>query len=161
MGAMARAATAVLLTLAALALAGCGSDSSSSGITEATKELERPRVSAPTGPPPEGLETKELVEGTGVEAEDGDELTVEFVSGLYEGGKELSSSWVKGGEPKAFELGAEEVIAGWEEGVAGMKVGGRRELIVPPDLAFGAEGAPPNIGPNETLIFILDLISVK
>ncbi len=149
---------------AALALAGCGgSDSSSSGSTGETSSEEsietKPVVEAPSGPPPKQLESIELIEGTGAEAKAGDEVTVQYVLVDYKSGKEIESSWERN-EPFTFALGAGSVIAGWDQGVEGMKVGGRRELIIPPQLAYGAEGSPP-IGPNATLIFVIDLVSVK
>lgn len=154
----------------ALALAGCGgSDSSSSGSTaEASTEESKapeesietkPTVEVPGGPPPKQLESIELIEGTGAEAKAGDEVTVQYVLVDYKSGKEIESSWERE-EPFTFALGAGEVIAGWDQGVEGMKVGGRRELIIPPQLAYGPEGSPP-IGPNATLIFAIDLVAVK
>ncbi len=148
----------------ALALAGCGgSDSSSSGSTaESTSEESietKPVVEAPSGPPPKQLESIELIEGTGAEAKAGDEVTVQYVLVDYKSGKEIESSWERN-EPFAFALGTGSVIAGWDQGVEGMKVGGRRELIIPPQLAYGAEGSPP-IGPNATLIFVIDLLAVE
>lgn len=78
----------------------------------------------------------------------------------YDSEEEFDSSWSRN-EPFTFTLGAGEVIKGWDQGVEGMKVGGRRELLLPPELAYGAEGSPPSIGPNETLIFTIDLLAVK
>ena len=79
----------------------------------------------------------------------------------YETGKEFDASWQdRPGQPFQFQLGSGNVIPGWDQGVAGMKVGGRRELIIPPDLAYGAQGQPPDIRPNATLIFVIDLVSI-
>ena len=89
----------------------------------------------------------------------GDEVTVQYVGVNYESGEEFDSSW--GREPFSFTVGAGMVIPGWEQGIAGMKVGGRRELIIPPDLAYGEAGSPPSIPPNETLVFVIDLYAVK
>jgi len=114
----------------------------------------------PSGPAPKKLTEKELVEGTGAEAKSGDEVTVQYVGVDYKTGKEFDASWDRG-EPFSFTLGAGEVIPGWDQGVEGMKVGGRRELIIPPELAYGPAGSPPAIGPNETLIFVIDLLAVK
>jgi peptidylprolyl isomerase len=116
-------------------------------------------VTVPKGAPPKKLEVKELEKGTGDEAKAGDEVTVQYVGVNYKNGKEFDASWDRG-EPFSFKLGAGMVIPGWDQGVAGMKVGGRRELIIPPGLAYGPEGSPPAIGPNETLIFIIDLLEV-
>ena len=83
-----------------------------------------------------------------------------YVGVAYSTGKEFDSSF-DSGQPFPFTLGAGEVIPGWDEGLEGMKVGGRRQLTIPPDLAYGAQGSPPVIKPNETLIFVIDLLSAK
>lgn len=159
----------VLLTIAlclALAIAGCGgSDSSSSGSTAATATTEesintKPVVEVPSGPPPKELEEIELIEGTGPEAKAGDNVTVQYVLVDYKSGKEIESSWERN-EPLPFTLGSNSVIPGWEQGVEGMKAGGRRELIIPPELAYGPAGSPPTIKPNATLIFVVDMVSIK
>ena len=113
----------------------------------------------PTGAPPKELEIKELEEGSGAEAKSGDEVTVQYVGVNYKNGKEFDSSWSRN-EPYTFPLGAGEVIPGWDQGVEGMKIGGRRELIIPPELAYGETGYPPSIAPNETLVFVIDLLEV-
>jgi peptidylprolyl isomerase len=117
-------------------------------------------VTVPSGPPPKQLEEKELIEGSGAEAKSGSEVEVNYVGVGYESEEEFDSSWSRN-EPFAFTLGAGQVIPGWEEGVEGMKVGGRRELIIPPELAYGSAGSPPAIGPNETLIFVVDLLKAE
>jgi len=158
----------ILLACLALALAGCGDDddpsteSTTSTTTEASPEppQKKPKVTVPNGPPPKQLETEDLVEGSGVEAKAGDEVTVQYVGVNYRSGKEFDASWDRG-EPFPFQLGAGMVIPGWDQGVAGMKEGGRRELIIPPQLAYGEAGSPPAIPPNETLIFVVDLVAVK
>jgi len=159
---------APMLTIAvcvALAAAGCGSSSSSSsessstGETTSTAKKTKPKVTVPKGAPPNKLVTKEIEEGSGAEAKSGDEVTVQYVGVDYKNGKEFDSSWSRN-EPFSFQLGAGQVIPGWEQGVEGMKVGGRRELTIPPELAYGETGAPPNIGPNETLVFVIDLLAV-
>jgi peptidylprolyl isomerase len=129
------------------------------GDSSSTETETKPTVEVPDGPPPKELVKRDLVEGTGAEAKSGDEITVEYVGVGFESGEEFDASW--GREPFPLTLGAGEVIAGWDQGIEGMKVGGRRELIIPPDLAYGPEGQPPSIGPNETLIFVVDLLSVK
>jgi peptidylprolyl isomerase len=154
----------------ALAVAGCGSDSSttSSSATEestAPQESEakpktKPKVTVPKGAPPKKLEVKDLEEGSGAAAKAGDYVTVNYVGVNYKTGKEFDASWDRG-EPFSFSLGAGEVIPGWDQGVAGMKVGGRRELIIPPDLGYGSTGSPPAIPPNETLVFVVDLEAVE
>ena len=113
----------------------------------------------PEGAPPKELEVRDVEAGTGAEAKAGDEVTVQYVGVNYKSGKEFDASWDRG-EPFTFQLGAGMVIPGWDQGVEGMKVGGRRELVIPPELAYGPEGSPPAIGPNETLIFVIDLLEV-
>ena len=165
---------ALMLTVAAclaLLVAGCGgssgsssSESTASGESTAAEasggEKTKPKVTVPKGAPPKKLEIKEIEEGSGAEAKSGDEVTVQYVGVDYKNGKEFDSSWSRN-EPFSFSLGAGEVIPGWDQGVEGMKVGGRRELIIPPSLAYGEAGAPPAIAPNETLVFVIDLLEVK
>jgi peptidylprolyl isomerase len=119
---------------------------------------KEPHVTPPSGPPPTKLVTKEIVTGTGSEAKTGSAVAVNYVGALYKTGKVFDASW-KRNEPFTFTLGKGQVIPGWEQGVVGMKVGGRRELIIPSALGYGAKGSPPAIPPNETLVFIVDLLS--
>jgi peptidylprolyl isomerase len=119
----------------------------------------KPAVTIPAGAAPTTLVTKELIKGTGPEAKAGQPVTVNYVGVLYKGGKEFDSSW-KRSEPFAFTLGKSQVIKGWDQGVAGMKVGGRRELIIPAELAYGKTGSPPTIPPNAPLVFVVDLLAV-
>jgi peptidylprolyl isomerase len=119
----------------------------------------QPKVTVPTGTAPTKLETKEIIVGTGPEAKAGDAVTVNYVGVLYHGGKEFDASW-KRNEPFAFTLGKGQVIKGWDQGVAGMKVGGRRELIIPSELAYGKTGSPPTIPANAPLVFVVDLLGV-
>jgi peptidylprolyl isomerase len=104
--------------------------------------------------------SKDLITGTGTAAKSGSSLTVNYVGVLYKGGKEFDSSW-KTGKPFPFQLGGGSVIPGWDQGLVGMKVGGRRELTIPPQLAYGKQGSPPTIPPNSTLVFVIDLLGVK
>jgi FKBP-type peptidyl-prolyl cis-trans isomerase len=120
---------------------------------------KEPKVTVLTGPAPSKLETKELITGTGAEAKDGDTVTVNYVGVLYKGGKEFNASW-ETKEPFSFTLGKGQVIAGWDQGIPGMKVGGRRELIIPAALAYGAKGSPPKIPANAPLVFVVDLLGV-
>jgi peptidylprolyl isomerase len=120
---------------------------------------KKPVVVPPSGPAPTKLVEKELVKGTGPEAKAGDTVTVNYVGVLYHGGKEFDASW-KRHETFSFPLGKGQVIAGWDQGVAGMHVGGRRELIIPSALAYGAQGSPPTIPPNAPLVFVVDLLAV-
>lgn len=119
----------------------------------------KPAVTPPSGAAPTKLETKDLIKGTGPEAKAGQSVTVNYVGVLFHGGKEFDSSW-KRSEPFTFTLGQGQVIKGWDQGVAGMKVGGRRELIIPAELAYGKNGSPPTIPPNAPLVFVVDLLGV-
>jgi peptidylprolyl isomerase len=125
---------------------------------EEAGELPKPNV--PSGPPPEKLVVEDVKQGSGATAKAGDEVTVHYVGVLYDGGELFDSNW-KGDEPFSFKLGNGEVIKGWDQGVQGMKVGGRRELIIPPALGYGAEGIAPSIPPNATLVFLVELLKVK
>jgi peptidylprolyl isomerase len=118
---------------------------------------KEPKVTPPSGPAPSKLVTKEIIKGTGEEAKAGDQVTVNYVGVLYKGGKVFDASW-KRDETFPFTLGKGQVIPGWDQGVAGMKVGGRRELIIPSALAYGAKGSPPTIPPNAPLVFVVDLL---
>ena len=115
----------------------------------------RPEVDFPDGDPPSVLQVTEIWEGSGKAAVPGDLVRVHYVGVAYSTGEEFDASWDRG-EPLEFRLGAGRVIAGWDQGVQGMRVGGRRQLIIPPDLAYGDRGAGNVIGPGETLIFICD-----
>jgi peptidylprolyl isomerase len=119
----------------------------------------KPKVQVPSGPPPKKLEIKDLEEGSGPAAKPGDEVTVHYVGVNYKTGKQFDASWDRG-EPFTFKLGVGEVIPGWEEGIVGMKPGGRRELIIPPELGYGYQRSG-SIPPGSTLIFVVDLISVE
>jgi FKBP-type peptidyl-prolyl cis-trans isomerase len=138
---------------------GGGEDSSTSTAPEASAKT-KPKVVVPKGAPPKQLVENDLIEGTGDEAKSGDEVTVQYVGVGYETRKQFDASWDRK-EPFSFTLGGGEVIPGWDQGVEGMKVGGRRELIIPPDLGYGKAGSPPVIGENETLVFVIDLLAVK
>ena len=116
---------------------------------------KEPHVTPPAGPAPSNLVVKDLIAGTGAEAKAGGSVTVNYVGVLYQGGKEFDASW-KRGEPATFSL--QGVIPGWTKGIPGMKVGGRRELIIPASLAYGAKGFPPKIPPNAPLVFVIDLL---
>jgi peptidylprolyl isomerase len=122
--------------------------------------LQRPDVDPVDGPPPTELITEDITVGEGAQAGSGDTVDVHYVGVAHSSGEEFDSSW-KRGTPLRFPLGAGRVIAGWDQGVAGMKVGGRRRLIIPPHLAYGDRGAGGVIRPGETLIFVVDLVSVS
>ena len=119
---------------------------------------DKPEVDFPGGEPPADLEITEIWEGDGKEASAGDTVEVHYVGVAYSTGEEFDASWNRG-EPLRFRLGAGQVIAGWDQGGQGMKVGGRRQLIIPPGLGYGNRGAGNAIRPGETLIFVCDLVS--
>ncbi|SDC16925.1 FKBP-type peptidyl-prolyl cis-trans isomerase [Actinokineospora iranica] len=121
--------------------------------------LQKPEVDPIEGAPPVDLEVKDLTVGDGAEATPGKLVTVHYVGVAHSTGEEFDASWNRG-ETFSFPLGGGRVIAGWDRGVAGMKVGGRRRLVIPPHLGYGQRGAGGAIKPGETLIFVVDLISV-
>jgi len=121
--------------------------------------IEKPEIDFPDGPAPADLEITEIWEGDGPEAKAGDRVQVHYVGVAYSTGEEFDASWNRGA-PLEFQLGVGQVIAGWDRGVQGMKVGGRRKLVIPSHLAYGDRGAPGAIAPGETLIFVCDLVSV-
>jgi peptidylprolyl isomerase len=131
-----------------------GNESSAGG------EKTKPTVTVPKGVSPNSLATREVEEGSGATAKSGDTVTVQYVGVGYDSEEEFDSSWSRS-EPFTFTLGAGDVIEGWDQGIDGMKVGGRRELLIPGDLAYGPAGNPPDIAPNETLIFVVDLLAVE
>jgi peptidylprolyl isomerase len=155
----------ILALCLALAFAACGEEGSSgeSGQSESGKadttstkskpetgKPTKPEVEVPDGPPPTKLVIEDLKEGSGSTVKVGDEVTVQYVGVEYENGEQIDASWDRG-EPFSFPLGDGEVIPGWEEGMLGMKVGGRRQLVIPSDLAYGS-GA---------LVFVIDLLEVE
>ena len=121
---------------------------------------EKPEIDFPEGPAPTELQITDLVEGTGEEAQAGQTVDVHYVGVAYSTGEEFDASYNRGA-PLSFPLGAGRVIQGWDQGVQGMKVGGRRQLVIPPHLAYGERGAGGVIGPGETLIFVCDLVAVR
>jgi peptidylprolyl isomerase len=166
-----RGALLTIVACLALAVAGCGDDDSSttssggdetstSKPAEPSKEKTKPQVTVPDEAAPKKLVENDLEVGTGPAAKAGDQVTVQYVGVGYDSKEEFDSSWSRN-EPFSFNLGAGEVIPGWDQGIEGMKVGGRRELIIPPQLAYGPAGSPPVIGPNETLIFVVDLEAIE
>jgi peptidylprolyl isomerase len=173
-----------VLVAAALAAAGCGggsSDSSSSSSEQpataastpastptARKAVDaiarhiskslakKPRIPAPDGTPPLKLVARDIVKGKGRPARPGEIVRVQYVGAAWSTGQEFDSSWSRN-QAFTFPLGAGQVIQGWDQGVVGMRPGGRRLLVIPPDLGYGAQGAGSAIGPNETLVFVIDL----
>ena len=122
--------------------------------------LSKPVVERPTGDAPAELEIVDLSVGDGDEARPGQTVVVHYVGVSFSSGKEFDSSWNRN-SPFDFRLGAREVIAGWDLGVAGMRVGGRRQLTIPARLAYGDRGAGGAIKPGETLVFVVDLLGVR
>jgi peptidylprolyl isomerase len=169
----------VLAALAAFALAACGSDDDGAGTpppsTKQTQTKEEPSPSElrealkntatkpvlpkPSGSPPRRLVKEDVVKGKGPAAKPGDTLTVSYVGVAFSTGEEFDNSW-DSGEPIKVPLGAGRVIKGWDRGLAGMRKGGRRILTIPPELAYGRQGYPPAIAPNETLVFVVDLVKL-
>ena len=121
---------------------------------------EKPEVDFPDYPPPSELQITDITEGDGAEAAAGSLVSVHYVGVAHSTGEEFDSSWNRGA-PLDFPLGAGRVIQGWDTGVAGMKVGGRRQLVIPPHLGYGDRGAGGAIKPGETLIFVVDLVEVR
>ena len=121
---------------------------------------EKPAVDVPGGPPPTELQLDDLTVGDGPEAAAGQTVEVHYVGVSWKTGNEFDASWNRGDTFK-FGLGKGQVIQGWDQGVAGMKVGGRRRITIPPMLAYGKRGAGGVIGPDETLVFVVDLVGVR
>jgi peptidylprolyl isomerase len=179
---MARRLLIVLGVLALLGIAGCGDDDEESpegggadtatqadtaaepspaDVEELLKDTSlKPVIPKPTGTPPRKLVKEDIVRGTGPAAKPGDTVIVHYVGMNFSNGREFDASW-DGGQPFPVELGAGAVIAGWDQGLVGIRAGGRRELIIPPELGYGAQGYPPDIPPNETLVFVIDAVSVN
>ena len=128
------------------------------GLEISTDLSSKPEVPTPTGEPPAELVTADVVTGDGAPARSGDHVAVHYVGVSFSNGKQFDSSWDRG-TPFDFPLGAGRVIQGWDFGVTGMREGGRRTLVIPPSLGYGARGMGP-IAPNETLVFVVDLVKV-
>ncbi len=154
----------LVLACAALVVAGCGSDAeqpaSSTPEPASTPVATKPEITVPKGKAPKKLVVKDLKVGSGPVAKAGETVQVQYVGISFANGRQFDASWDRG-EPFGFQLGAGQVIPGWDKGVEGMKVGGRRQLVIPPDLAYGKQGSPPTIAPNETLVFVIDLLGVE
>jgi peptidylprolyl isomerase len=162
-----------LAAVAAIALAGCGSQKQDSGgggaqavsgvtLPPQSSDLNvKPVIPKPRGDPPTALQVRDVVQGNGKPAEAGNTISVQYVGVSWSSGQEFDSTWSRGKQPFQFKLAGGTVIPGWDQGLIGMRQGGRRELVVPPNLAYGPQGQPPSIAPNETLIFVIDLQKVK
>lgn len=124
-------------------------------------DVDKKPIIPKTNPAPvKELIVEDIVEGTGPSVKAGDVVTVDYVGAIFGSGKEFDSSWERG-IPFETVIGQGQVIAGWDEGIVGMKAGGRRELIIPPELGYGEMGSPPSIPGNSTLVFIVDLKKIK
>ena len=121
---------------------------------------EKPEIDFPDSPPPTDLEVTDLTVGEGDEATAGKTVDVHYVGVAHSTGEEFDASYNRGA-PLDFPLGAGRVIQGWDQGVTGMKVGGRRQLVIPPHLGYGDRGAGGVIKPGETLVFVVDLLGVS
>jgi peptidylprolyl isomerase len=150
---------AVVVIVVLIGQGGGDEGGGTGGATASDNIGEKPEVEVPDAPATE-LITEDIVEGDGPEAKSGDEVEVEYVGVAQSTGAEFDSSWERD-EPFSFPLGGGQVIPGWDEGIVGMKEGGRRLLVIPGEQAYGETGQPPDIGPNETLVFAVDLIKVN
>jgi peptidylprolyl isomerase len=174
-------ATRLVLLLCCLALVACGErapEEESAAAPEAAAQTEpaggptsigeistdltkKPEIPKPQGDPPTKLQIEDIVVGKGPAAKAGDVVEVQYVGVSWSTGQEFDSSW-DSGQPFSFQLGTGGVIEGWDRGVVGMKPGGRRLLIIPPDLGYGATGAGNGaIAPDETLVFVVDLLRIQ
>ncbi|OKJ65360.1 peptidyl-prolyl cis-trans isomerase [Streptomyces sp. CB02009] len=122
-------------------------------------EPTKPRIDVPEGAPPTELTVRDLVVGEGPEAKPGNVVQVHYVGVTFASGKEFDASWDRG-QPFKFAVGGGRVIKGWDRGIRGMRVGGRREIIVPPRLGYGKQSPSPLIPAGSTLVFVVDLLTV-
>ena len=174
----------LIAVVALVSLAACGDDDDSSNDgggsadttaqqdtgTETTSPADaeaalkdtskKPVIPKPTGSPPRKLVKEDIVKGTGPGAKNGDTVVVHYVGMNFSNGQEFDASWDTG-SPFPVQLGAGMVIKGWDQGLVGIKKGGRRKLTIPPELGYGAEGYPPDIPPNETLVFVVDAVDIQ
>jgi peptidylprolyl isomerase len=168
----------LIAVVAVLGAAACGDDDDSSNGgsgDEATQEqatetvpsedalkdtTTKPVIPKPTGSPPRKLVKQDIVKGKGPAAKPGDTVTVNYVGVNFSNGQEFDASW-DSGATFPVQLGAGMVIEGWDKGLVGIRKGGRRMLTIPPEMGYGAEGYPPDIPPNETLVFVVDAVSIN
>jgi peptidylprolyl isomerase len=150
-----------ILAFSLVLLTGCGDSEVSAtadNLPTVTANMgEAPTIGAPSGTPPTTLESKDIIVGTGAEVAATSTITFHYTLMTWSNGALIESSW-NSGSPATYPLS--QLIVGWQQGIPGMKVGGRRLLVVPPDLGYGAQGSGP-VGPNETLVFVMDIVSVS
>jgi peptidylprolyl isomerase len=172
---------ALLAIVAALAPAGCddedsngsgdsattaqeetssGSEQSTETASDLTDTSVKPVIEKPTGAPPRRLDKEDIVRGKGPKAQAGDTMIVNYVGVSFSTGEEFDASW-DSGQTFPVTLGRGQVMEGWERGLVGMREGGRRQLVIPPELGYGAEGRPPAIAPNETLVYVIDAVDIR
>ena len=156
-------AVAAIVCLSLVSISACGKDETTldedTVLPESSANAgEAPIITPPAGPPPTTLMTKDVIVGNGSDVIASSTITVHYTLMAWSTGQVVESSWA-GGQPATDQLA--NLIAGWQQGLPGAKVGGRRLLVIPPDLGYGASGAEPIIGPNETLIFVVDIIAVE
>ena len=149
-----------VITISLLLLTGCGEKEVSASAdnlpTVTTNQGEAPTIGAPSGPAPAELVKKDILAGSGTEAQSTSTITFHYTLMTWSNGALIESSW-NGGAPVTLPMS--NLIVGWQQGIPGMKVGGRRLLVIPPEIGYGAQGSGP-IGPNETLLFVIDLLGV-
>ncbi len=151
----------MLLAAFTFVVAACGEGTGGGyAATTDTDTTSKPAMTAPEGEPPTELVVEDIVEGDGDELEAGMLMTAHYVGISWSTGEEFDASWERG-EPISLVIGQGQVIPGWDEGLLGMRVGGRRSLIIPPDKAYGEQGAPPVIAADETLVFVVDLVEAE
>lgn len=155
-----RPRTLTVAVLAAAVMVGaCGSgETTTDGPTGVEEQPVKPEITVPEGEPPTELVVNDITDGDGEVLEAGDTATMHYVGVSYSTGEQFDASWDRGA-PFSSEIPG-RLIEGWNEGLLGMRVGGRRELVIPPDMAYGAQSPTPAIGPNETLVFVVDLLDV-
>jgi peptidylprolyl isomerase len=150
-----------ILAFSLVLLTGCGDkevSATADNLPTVTANMgEAPTIGAPSGTPPTTLESKDIIVGTGAEVAATSTITFHYTLMTWSNGALIESSW-NSGAPATYPLS--QLIVGWQQGIPGMKVGGRRLLVVPPDLGYGAQGSGP-VGPNETLVFVMDIVSVS
>jgi peptidylprolyl isomerase len=129
-------------------------------ISSKLSQKPAPEIPSDTTPPAQ-LVTEDIVKGKGKTAKAGDTVSMQYAGYNWSNGQLFDASWDRGKQPFEFPLGAGKVIPGWDQGIVGMKRGGRRLLVIPPEMGYGPNGSPPVIGPNETLVFVVDLEQIK